>query len=142
MTTRSQEANFPPQAARSYPTHVRLHTNAPGKAILASTDPDTVNRLIDDYGLPRQTPNTITEIDELRAEIERIRGDGYATDEGELITGMNGIAVPIVTDDINGAIAVYGASEEFEIPPHDARLIDTVKESADEIEANLIFTQR
>jgi DNA-binding IclR family transcriptional regulator len=141
VTTRWQQANLPPQAARTYPTHVHLHTNAPGKAILASMNPATVERVLENHGLPGRTPDTITDAGELRSEMEQIREEEYAVDEGELITGMTGVAAPIVTDDIHGAIAVYGATEGFGTDPRDSRFVDAVRESADEVEANLIFAR-
>ena len=71
---------------------------------------------------------------------DRIREEGYATDDGELIAGMAGVAAPIVTDaDVHGAIAVYSASEEFEADRSDSPVVDMVRDAADEIQANLIF---
>lgn len=129
-----------PRARQTYPTHVHLHMNAPGKAILAHMDREVVARILEEHGLPRRTPDTITDETELFAELERIRDDGYALDDGELIAGMTGIGVPIVTETtVHGAIAVYSASEEFETDPRSSRVVEMVRESADEIRANLIF---
>jgi DNA-binding IclR family transcriptional regulator len=142
LATRWQRENLPPQATEIYPTHVPLHTNAPGKAILASMDPETAERVLAEQGLERRTPATITDEDELLVELERIRGDGYATDIGELIPGMTGVAAPVVTDaDVYGAIAVYSATEEFESDRHDPSIADMVRDAADEIQANLIFAR-
>lgn len=141
LATRWQREDLPPQATGTYPTHVHLHTNAPGKAILATMDGDAAAHLLEEHGLPRRTPETVTDEDELFAELAAIREDGYATDEGELLTGMTGIAAPVVTDEVHGAIAVYSASEAFETGPHDSRFVDIVRESADEIRANLIFAR-
>jgi DNA-binding IclR family transcriptional regulator len=141
LATRWQRENLPPQATQTYPTNVHLHTNAPGKAILASMDHDAVERVLEDHGLPPRTPATITDEDELFADVERIREDGYAIDDGELIAGMTGVAAPIVTDDVHGAIAVYSASEGFETDLRGSEFVDMVRESAEEIRANLIFAR-
>jgi DNA-binding IclR family transcriptional regulator len=140
LATRWQRDTLP-QATRASPMHVHLHTNAPGKAILATMDREAIDRILAEHGLPRRTPNTITEEDELFAAVERVREDGYAIDEGELIAGMTGVAAPIVTDDVHGAIAVYSATEEFEVDPCGSRFVEMARESADEIEANLIFAR-
>jgi len=125
----------------AYPSDLHLHTNAPGKAILAHKDAETVERLIDETELPPRTANTITDDERLLAELETIRDDGYAVDEGELIAGMTGIAAPVVADErVRGAIAVYGPSGAFDADPESSGLAETVRQSARTIEANLIFT--
>ena len=140
LATRWQRENLPSQATRIYPTHVPLHTNAPGKAILARMDSGEVERILGEQGLKRRTPATIVDEDELLLELDRIREAGYATDDGELIAGMAGVAASIVTDaDVHGAIAVYSASEEFEADRDDSPVVDMVRDAADEIQANLIF---
>lgn len=142
LAMRYQRNNLLSQATHTYPTYVHLHTNAPGKAILATMDTETVERILENRGLPRQTPNTITDKTKLFAELEQIREQGYATDDGELIAGMTGVGAPIVSDTtVRGAIAVYGASEEFKTDLHGSKFIDMVQESADEIRANLIFAR-
>lgn len=139
LATRWQRENAS-QGAGTYPAHVHLHTNAAGKAILAAMNHEAVEHVLAEHELPPRTPNTITDAEDLLAAVERIREDGYATDEGELITGMWGIAAPVVTDtEVHGAVAVYGASEEFGADLHNSPLVDTVQESAVEIRANLIF---
>jgi DNA-binding IclR family transcriptional regulator len=140
LAARWQRETLPPQATQIYPTHVPLHTNAPGKAILASMNPQEVERILAEQGLERLTPATMTDEDELLLELERIREQGYATDDGELIAGMAGVAAPVVTDaDVHGAIAVYSASEGFEADDGDSAVADMVRDAADEIQANIIF---
>jgi DNA-binding IclR family transcriptional regulator len=140
LATRWQRETLPPQATQIYPTHVPLHTNAPGKVILASMDSEKVEQTLAEQGLEQLTPDTITDEDELLLELDRIRKEGYATDDGELIAGMAGVAAPVVTDaDVHGAIAVYSASEEFEASRGDSPVVDMVRDAADEIQANLIF---
>lgn len=134
-----QRGTHESQGPSAYPSHIHLHTNAPGKAILAQKDPKEVEALMAEYGLPAQTPATITDAERLMAELETIRERGYAVDEGELIAGMTGLAAPIVTDgEARGAIAVYGPSGAFGDDVADVAA--TVRESARTIEANLIFT--
>lgn len=140
LTMHGQHERLPSQATRTYPTRVHLHTNAPGKAILARTDPEETGEIVTDHGLPRRTPATITDETELFAELDRVREDGYAIDDEELITGMMGVAAPVVTDtDVHGAVAVYATSDRFRDGRDRDRIVDAVRESAAEIEANLIF---
>lgn len=128
------------ETAQSYPANVHLHTNAPGKAILAHEEPATVGRLLETHGLPERTPATITDREALLAELETVREQGYAVDYGELIAGMQGVAVPIVTDEaVHGAVSVYSPAGEFDAAPGTGRLHEALRETARAIEANLIF---
>lgn len=54
-----------------------LHSASTGLAVLASFAPAEIDEVIG-RGLERYTPNTITDPDELRAELERIRQRGYS----------------------------------------------------------------
>lgn len=128
--------------ATSYPRRPHLHTNAPGKAILAHEDDETVERVLEEHGVPRWTPNTITDEDELRATLEQIRETGHAVDDGEVVAGMRGIAAAVVTDEtVHGAVAVYGTRGGLELDRQDSSVAKLVEETADEIQANIIFAE-
>jgi len=121
-------------------THLHLHTNAPGKAILAYWPSDRVESLVAEAGLPARTGHTVSDRDRLVEELKRVRDDGYARDEGELIAGMHGIAVPITTErTVHGAIGVYSTAERFPDHPEDTSLVAKVRDAARTVEANLIF---
>lgn len=121
-------------------THLHLHTNAPGKAILAHWPSVRVDRLVAEAGLPAQTRHTVTDRDSLVEELQRVRDDGYAVDEGELIVGMHGIAIPITTErTVHGAIGVYSTADRFPDHPGDTALVGKVRDAARTVEANLIF---
>ncbi|WP_435335384.1 IclR family transcriptional regulator [Haloarchaeobius sp. TZWWS8] len=130
------------QQSTTYPRRPHLHSNAPGKAILATVDAESVERILANHGLPRWTDDTITDREVLFEELEHIREVGFAVDDSELLPGMTGVAAPIVTDEtVHGAIAVYSASGRFPTDPAESAFVELVRESADEIEANLIFAQ-
>lgn len=86
---------------------VYLHTTAMGKTILAEMSEDKREEIIDTYGLPEVTPNTITSYDTLMEEITTIRERGYAIDNEERIEGIRCIAAPITTaDGVIGAVSI------------------------------------
>ncbi|MEA5388013.1 IclR family transcriptional regulator C-terminal domain-containing protein [Haloarculaceae archaeon H-GB11] len=60
-----------------------LHTTAAGKSILAAMPPEQVDQVVDHWGLPAMTENTITDRKELLADLERIRERGYAINDEE-----------------------------------------------------------
>lgn len=70
-----------------------LHTHAPGKAILAKLSDDYVHEIVEHEGLPVHTNRTITDSEELFADLKRIRERGYAVSDGEAALGVQSIGV-------------------------------------------------
>jgi DNA-binding IclR family transcriptional regulator len=91
-----------------------LHSTAAGKIFLAHLADDEVESYIR-RGLPAITETTITDANELRAELEQIRERGYSTSWGGQEEGVNSIAVPIFTQDgeVMATIGVAGPSYRF-----------------------------
>jgi IclR family acetate operon transcriptional repressor len=77
---------------------VELHCTGVGKALLAQLDDRRVAAVVQRTGLTRHTPHTISTEPALRAELQRIRTNGYAVDEQEQELGVRCIAVPIPGD--------------------------------------------
>lgn len=73
---------------------VPAHATAVGKVLLAFLPPESREAIIA-RGLPALTPNTITDPERLRAELERIRERGYAFDCEENELGIRCVAGPI-----------------------------------------------
>lgn len=91
------------------------HCTALGKAFMARWDEPmrrTVYRL---RGLPRRTPNTVTDIDSLEAQLASFRAQGYALDIEENEVGVNGIARAIVDGlgEVAAAVSVAGHSNRL-----------------------------
>ncbi len=74
---------------------VYLHSTGVGKALLAQLDDDRIADLIGRTGMPAATPATITDLPALLVEVQRIRTDGYAVDDGEQEIGVHCVAVPV-----------------------------------------------
>ncbi|HSI98214.1 MAG TPA: IclR family transcriptional regulator [Gaiellaceae bacterium] len=71
-----------------------LHCTSLGKLYLASLDDGEVRRILA-HGLSRETPATITEVDELLEQLRTVRQSGYATNRAESIEGLYSVGVPI-----------------------------------------------
>lgn len=69
-----------------------------GKAILASYSEEDVASIIQSFGLPRVTPNSITRASELRAELKRVREQGFALDDEEATIGLRCVAAPVYNE--------------------------------------------
>jgi DNA-binding IclR family transcriptional regulator len=93
------------------PRAVRMHSRiggrlpayctATGKVFLAHSGDEVVESVIA-AGLPARTPATITSPDRLRAELDLIRGRGYAVDDAENEQDIRCVAAPV--HDHSGAV--------------------------------------
>ena len=71
-----------------------LHTTGVGKALLATQSHDWLERFLS-RRLEPETTHSITEPDEVRAEIDRARARGYATTREEMTLGNISVAAPV-----------------------------------------------
>ena len=71
------------------------HCSALGKVLLAYTSESEVKRIIETAGLPRFTPNTITDPEELFQALAKIRKQGYAYDLEEILPDLCCVGAPI-----------------------------------------------
>ena len=64
------------------------HATGTGKVLLAYQPEEVVDSIIRQTGLPRFTPDTITNVGQLKGELETIREQGYAVDSEEMEEGV------------------------------------------------------
>lgn len=86
-----------------------LHTTAIGKCVLAGLDDEQLTSLVDRLGLPPRTENSLTDPAELRAELAKVREQGFALDDEENELGVRCLAVP-VRDAKNSVIGAVNVS--------------------------------
>lgn len=89
-----------------------MHNSATGKAILSEYPQERVKEIIDQWGLPATTDQTITDEDTLFAELDAIRERGYSINEGELVEGFHAIGAVVTdaSDTVVGAVFIGGPS--------------------------------
>ncbi|WP_245944737.1 IclR family transcriptional regulator [Crenobacter cavernae] len=77
-------------------SRVPAHCSATGKLFLAQLSPAQRRRLLAHVPLARYTENTLTDLERLEAEIERVKRAGYALDDEEFLPGLLcvGVLVP------------------------------------------------
>ena len=121
---------------------VHLQTTSMGKCILAHMEPDRVEEIIDQHGLPKITENTISEPEELYTELDEIRERGYATDMEERVEGMRCIAAPIIgpNNDIAGAVSISGPSVRMQGERFENELPESGLGTANVIAVNLAYS--
>jgi IclR family transcriptional regulator, pca regulon regulatory protein len=71
------------------------HATAMGRVLLASLPPVELDRYLASYKLEPILPRTITDVRKFRAELRRVRAQGYALVNQELEEGLVAIAVPV-----------------------------------------------
>ncbi|WP_435064392.1 IclR family transcriptional regulator [Halobaculum sp. EA56] len=118
-----------------------IHTQAAGKVMLAYLPDERVEEIIERHGLDPVTEHTITEPEELRAELDRIREDGYAVDSDQQDVGVSIIAAPIlVQGDIVGTVSIACPTGRLGNDEYRRTRIRAVAETADEVSLNYRYS--
>jgi len=97
---------IPSAIGRGYPAHA----TSLGKVLLANLDRESAVALVEERGLHRCTPRTITDPDALWRELDKVCAEGYAVDDEEYEEGLRCIGAPIVghTGQIVAALGIGG----------------------------------
>lgn len=74
---------------------IPLHCSAIGKTLLAFGQPDMTKKVLEQLDFIHCQPATITNIDVMRSELEKVRLQGYATDMREFDQEICCLAVPV-----------------------------------------------
>jgi DNA-binding IclR family transcriptional regulator len=128
----------PPRPIRFYAVvgqRERAHLTALGKVLLAyQLSDEDLTRFVAEYGLPRRTPNTITDLQQLRDHLQQVREQGYALDNEESFIGLKCVAAPVYNEmrQVVAAVSISGPAYEFS---HDIlkQYISSVKRAASDI---------
>ncbi|AGB33340.1 transcriptional regulator [Natrinema pellirubrum DSM 15624] len=123
-------------------THTYLHSSAGGKAMLAHFPEERVEDVIEQWGLPAFSENTITDRETLYDELDATREDGVAYNNGEYLRGISAIGAPILGNDgtVYGAVTVAGPQHRLENEWEENDLRDRLLSTANTIEVNVMFS--
>ena len=101
-----RELRWTVEIGRPYP----LHVGCSGKLLMAYLPESTIEEYLRATPLEPLTSRTITNIDQLRADLQQIRNQGYAISFGERVAGGAGISAPVfdASGQVIAAISVYG----------------------------------
>jgi DNA-binding IclR family transcriptional regulator len=93
-----------------------LHCTSIGKALLAYQDARLVEEVIA-RGLPKVAPNTIIDPDDFRAELVKVRRQGFAFDDLEFHDDMRCVAVPIFEGGgvVRAGISLSGPASRYSL---------------------------
>lgn len=118
---------------------VDFHCTANGKVFLA------FGRALAPAGtdaLPAHAPATITDPAALRAELERVRADGFAVAVDELETGLAAVAVPVrgASGEVVAALSVTGPTVRMS-PARISELREVLVEESERLSARLGYIE-
>jgi IclR family acetate operon transcriptional repressor len=104
---------------------VWAHASAMGKCILAHAPLQVVAGILDHRKLPALTPHTITNTEEFRRELRRVKERGYAFDREETTLLATCVAAPIrdAQGRVVAAMSISGPCSRFN-PRRDKRVIE------------------
>ncbi len=115
IITETFHSNHPLRVVPSEGSSISLHSTGPGKIILSSMSEITQDNYYSAAKLESFTPNTISDVQDLKKHITIIQRDGIAYDYEENHIGVNSVAVAIrdITGEVVGAIGLVGPSARF-----------------------------
>jgi DNA-binding IclR family transcriptional regulator len=113
------------------------HTTANGKVLLTFAE-GAFEDLPLKYPLEAFTERTITSVEDLRSELERVRVEGWASTLGELEEGFNGVAVPVFDASGHCVAALSVSGPVYRMTPERMPEVAALcKEYAEEISVRL-----
>ncbi|RYC14137.1 IclR family transcriptional regulator [Nocardioides zhouii] len=121
--------------------HIPLHATSNGKVLLCGLDDAGLDAVLGK--LATYTPHTITGRAQLRAELDRVREQGYAVAIDELEVGLTAVAAPIrnAHGDVVASMSVSGPS--FRLPEERvAEVVRLVQSAALEVSHRLGWGHR
>lgn len=118
---------------------IPLHIGAPGKVMLAFQSPGDIESYLSQQRLESATTHSIADRTKLRAELEKIRAQGYAISQNERRLGTIAIAAPLFDRRATafGAINISGPEQRLSDKKLQARIAEEVKKAAQQISAAL-----
>jgi IclR family acetate operon transcriptional repressor len=108
-----------------------LHCTALGKAIAAHLPVDRVREILKSEGMERRTERTLTTQRDFFTQLEKVRQDGFAVDDGENEVGARCVAVAL--PNLPVAVSVSGPAARLK-----EELVETVAQRLQETAAALV----
>lgn len=112
-----------------------VHCSSAGKLYLAHLPEARLNRCLAETELVRFTPTTIMDPEQLMAELQQIRRQGYAVSNQELTPGIVSVSAPVRARDgsIRASVNAFLPADEAPLPVLVERLAAVTRSAADEL---------
>lgn len=121
---------------------VSPHNTALGKAMLAHIPEEESTDIIEYHGMPQTTEQSITNREELFAELQQIREEGVAFDREERLNGLRCVAMPIINKDseVEGALSISGPTSRMKDERFDEYFPELLQNATNVIELNVTYS--
>ena len=114
------------------------HPTGAGKVLMSDMSAESIRRIYQGRTLKKYGKKTITDLDALIQEVEKIRKQGYAIDDEEYYEGVRCVAAPICARaKIVASISCTGPLFRMTIKRINKELLPMVKETAERISQDL-----
>ena len=112
-----------------------VHCTSSGKALLAFLPDEKLEETVSKLDMVKYTNETITDLDNLRKELKRVRNDGYAVDWGEREEHVRCIAAPIFNHEGRAiaSVSISGPSTRITTYYMKNELVDLIQETGERI---------
>jgi DNA-binding IclR family transcriptional regulator len=114
-----------------------LHCTGVGKTLLAYQGEDLLNQIVQSPGLTRMTEHTVTALPQLRKELERVREQGYAVDQGEAVEGLCCVAGPVFNHAGQIVAAFSVTAPAMRLTPRIPEIADLIRQTSQQISYQL-----
>ena len=116
-------------------TRFPAHATSMGRVLLAGLDGTARRALLGEGPLAAPTTRTLTGVDDVLAEVDRVAGQGWALVDGELEAGLRSLAVPL-RDAAGAVVAALNVSSTSSAEAL-RRTLDPLRATAAAVEADL-----
>lgn len=119
-----------------------VHCTAIGKAMISKLSAEEVDDILDCWGMPQFTENTITDRERLHNDLSEIRDRGYAIDREEGNLGIRCIGAAI-TDQENapiGGVSITGPTNRLAATKYEENLSTEILNAVNVIEVNMQYS--
>jgi len=119
-----------------------FHSSAQGRIALAFC-PDLFEKRVASKNLQVWSGNTVTSLESLVAELEKIKKQGWAVSSEEVLIGITALAAPVFDGHgaLAGTIAIVGSTQTLEAKP-DPEIVSSVVAAAQKISQQLGYRER
>jgi len=125
--------NLPPVGST-----VPFHCTASGKCYLASLPPARLRRLLELIEIKRFTDRTITDLNQLEAQIDTFRAQGFTIDDQEFMEGMIGLSVGVMIEGrLFGTLSFHAPCQRLDIATAHGHVAE-MKRAAERIASILV----
>ena len=110
VTLAEEESHASLRVVSEVGARLPVHCTSQGKLFLAYSSQAEARRILTHTDLKAYTPHTYTSPEQFTVELNRIREQGYAVENGEYKIGLRSVAAPIrdVTGEVRYAIGCIG----------------------------------